>query len=396
MLPAFLRSRYESYRRSADEAIRSARVEATAKTRNKYFTSWCFYLQPYGADPFLGESTTYTERIHHITAFGAMVRAGELGRGNQIKVGSVRAAINAVASTIALERGETPLHNEGGDYHLAIRQMFDGWAKEDPPVEKKLAVGVDLPEEACARGRRSKKAKLMAIGDWILIAFYFLLRIGEYTMKATRNDTKQTVQFRMKDVAFFGKTDGRLSLLPLNASDEEIMEADGATLRLGNQKNGYKNACIHQEHNGHDYFCPVRAIGRRYCHIRQHTKNPDTYLSAYFEKGKRRDLTDNDIRKEIKVCAIALDYKTRRGIPVTRIDTHSLRGGGAMALHLSGYSDREIQKMGRWTSDTFKEYISEQLNLFTKGMSKAMSQRFNFVNVEGGVLRDVTNTCMAN
>ena len=57
-----------------------------------------------------------------------------------------------------------------------------------------------------------------------------------------------------------------------------------------------------------------------------------------------------------------------------------------MALHLSGYSDREIQKMGRWTSDTFKEYISEQLNLFTKGMSKAMSQRFNFVNVEGGVL----------
>ena len=67
-----------------------------------------------------------------------------------------------------------------------------------------------------------------------------------------------------------------------------------------------------------------------------------------------------------------------------------------MALHLSGYSDRKIQKMGRWTSNTFKEYISEQLNLFTKGMSKAMSQRFNFVNVEGGVLRDVTNTCMAN
>ena len=67
-----------------------------------------------------------------------------------------------------------------------------------------------------------------------------------------------------------------------------------------------------------------------------------------------------------------------------------------MALHLNGYSDREIQKMGRWRSDTFKEYISEQLSSFTKGMSKAMRRQFNFVNVEGGVLSDVTNTVMEN
>ena len=136
-----------------------------------------------------------------------MVRKGELGLGNEIKVGSVRTAINAIAQTIALERGETPLHNDNGDYHLGIKQMIDGWAKADPPVEKKLAVGIDLPEEACDRGRRSKtrRSRAMVIGDWILIAFYFLLRIGEYTMKATRNDTKQTVQFRMMDVAFFGR-----------------------------------------------------------------------------------------------------------------------------------------------------------------------------------------------
>ena len=67
-----------------------------------------------------------------------------------------------------------------------------------------------------------------------------------------------------------------------------------------------------------------------------------------------------------------------------------------MALHLNGYSDQEIQKMGRWRSDTFKEYISEQLSSFTKGMSTAMRRRFNFVNVEGGVLRDITNTVVAN
>ena len=52
--------------------------------------------------------------------------------------------------------------------------------------------------------------------------------------------------------------------------------------------------------------------------------------------------------------------------------------------------------MGRWKSDTFKEYISEQLSSFTKGMSTAMRTRFNFVNVEGGVLRDITKRCINN
>ena len=89
-----------------------------------------------------------------------------------------------------------------------------------------------------------------------------------------------------------------------------------------------------------------------------------------------------------------MDYESRRGIPTDRIDTHSLRAGGANALHLSGYSDREIQKMGRWRSDTFKEYIMEQLSAFTKGMSTNMKRRFNFVNVKGGVLRDITKECI--
>ena len=371
-------------------------MEETAKNWNKYFTAWCFYVRPWGTDPYLGKSVSYRERIHHITNFGAMVRTGELGHGKQIRVGSVRTAIAAVAKTIAMDRGEMPLHNEAGKYHAPLSLMLEGFQREDPPSEKKLAVGVDIPEECCRQGFRSKTAKGLAIGDLIIIAFYFLLRIGEYTVKATKNHTKQTVQFRMMDVSFFKRDKNkRLCLLRTDASDEEIMSADGATLRLSNQKNGHKGACIHQEHNKHKLFSPVRALGRRYCHIRRHTSDPQTFLSAYFESPEEhRDVNDNDIRKTLKVAAIALDYEQRRAIPVSRIDTHSLRAGGANALHLSGYSNREIMKMGRWRSDTFMEYISEQLDAFTKGMSKSMRRNFNFVNVEGGVLRDITNECI--
>ena len=105
-------------------------------------------------------------------------------------------------------------------------------------------------------------------------------------------------------------------------------------------------------------------------------------------------MNDNDIRRALKIAAIAKDYESLRGIPTNHIDIHSLRAGGANALHLSGYPDREIQKMGRWRSDTFKEYITEQLSAVTKGMSTSMRRRFNFVNVEGGVLRDITKECI--
>ena len=341
--------------------------------------------------------TPFSERMHHITSFGGMVRQGSLGRGKQVRVGSVRTAIAAVAQTIAMDRGETPFHNEAGEYHLPIKLMFEGFAKEDPASEKKLAVGVDVPEHCCRRGARAKTAKARAIGDLILIAFYFLLRIGEYTMKATRNNSKQTVQFRMKDVQFFKKEEGILKPLPPKANDDEILTADSVTLRLSNQKNGHKNACIHQHHNGRKICSPVRAVGRRFCHIREHSTDPNTHLSAFFEsEANRGDVNDNDIRRELKTAAIALDYESHRGIPISRIDTHSLRAGGANALHLAGYSNREIMKMGRWRSSTFMEYIQEQLSTFTKGMSKNMSRRFNFVNIEGGILNDITNTIVSN
>ena len=40
--------------------------------------------------------------------------------------------------------------------------------------------------------------------------------------------------------------------------------------------------------------------------------------------------------------------------------------------------------MGRWRGGTFKEYIREELHCFAEGMSTAMKQDFQFVNISGG------------
>ena len=94
----------------------------------------------------MGSTVTFREKMHHFTSFGAMVRTGKLGHGKQIRAGSVRTAITAVAQTIALDRGEMPLHNELGNYHAAISHIIDRFKSVDPPLEKKLAVGVEIPE----------------------------------------------------------------------------------------------------------------------------------------------------------------------------------------------------------------------------------------------------------
>ena len=149
--------------------------------------------------------------------------------------------------------------------------------------------------------------------------------------------------------------------------------------------------CVNQEANVEVFLYPVRALGRRYVHIRKHTESPKTYLSAYFVGGVRHDITDQNIRNNLKWAAKELDYPASKGILIDHIDTHSLRGGGANALHLNEYSDRQIQKMGRWRGATFKEYISNKLACFSEGMSKNMKRKFNFVNVAAGAFSNIVD-----
>ena len=130
----------------------------------------------------------------------------------------------------------------------------------------------------------------------------------------------------MEDVTFF-KTDKRgiLWCLPRNAPDSLIMTTKSTTLKLDNQKNGWKGVCVHQEANGEVFNCPVKALARRVIHIRENTGDHKTLLSAFYSDGACYDVTGEDISKGLKMAATLLHYPTTRGIPIERIDTHSLR-----------------------------------------------------------------------
>ena len=71
----------------------------------------------------------------------------------------------------------------------------------------------------------------------------------------------------------------------------------------------------------------------------------------------------------------------RYGLLTAHVGSHSLRAGGAMAMHLTGVRHDIIKKMGRWSSNTFLIYIHEQISAFSAGVSKQMTQSIPFHNI---------------
>ena len=138
---------------------------------------------------------------------------------------------------------------------------------------------------------------------------------------------------------FKRRKDGRLHLLPNNASHEDIMSADAATLRISNQKNGHAGACVHHSANKEcPLACPVKALARRVAHIKMHTSNGNAFLCTYYDEVGRGSVTNDQVSFTVNFAANCLKYE-ERGIPIDRVDTHSLRSGGVCALKLSGHDD---------------------------------------------------------
>jgi hypothetical protein len=189
---------------------------------------------------------------------------------------------------IALACNNNPTKVEGSDKFLpALQVMIEGYNKQDPPTKKMLPVKANVPELLVEMGYgKSGSPHAQAIGDLLLIAFYYLLCIGEYTVKGKRNNTKQSVQFKLKDVTFLKKNKaGTLVCLPKMAPASVVMLADSATLKLDNKKNGWKGMCVHQEANGELFNCPVRALVCRVLHLHKNNAKGNTFLSAFFQRG---------------------------------------------------------------------------------------------------------------
>ena len=169
-----------------------------------------------------------------------------------IRAGSVRTAITAIGQANVLDHGVNPTkakHSEKLTPRLA--QMMDGFEKEDPPTEKEVAgrsrrAGVYCEREVAVWSSTAEQAVQISIpyeSNRRSCAHCFLLSSAGWRIHSTRdkNWTKQTKQFCLKDVTFFKRDENnKLTQISRGASNKERLAAHSATMRIRNQKNGWK------------------------------------------------------------------------------------------------------------------------------------------------------------
>ncbi len=105
----------------------------------------------------------------------------------------------------------------------------------------------------------------------------------------------------MGDITFFAKDkQENICCLSWDASADLIVVADGATIKLDNQKNGWKGVCVYQEANGDPINCPIRALGRQYLHLCKNGATKKTIILASFKESQCHDVILGHISSALK------------------------------------------------------------------------------------------------
>jgi hypothetical protein len=343
-------------------------------------------------DP-LFQGLTHPQQTEFLGAFAHFIQQGGAGKGDPVGAGSVQDALCAVGKTFELAHLPNPTYATTTTgtlprytYHLA--QQLKGYRLEDPATTPQLAVPVALPHlalQTAYTGKAQQEApKRQAAADLINLAFYFLLRVGEYTSNThTHPNTtqRQTQTFQVQHCTFW--TADR-QVIPTTSSLEHLQAATSATLTITNQKNGLKGQHIHHFALPQQY-CPVKTLARRVHHVLANGGTPQDLLCTYFPtQATKRYITSSFINKTIKQTAQALGlFRPNAGYTPSDVSSHSLRAGGAMAMYLNGVPETTIMKQGRWRSSTFMHYIHEQLSGHSQGLALKMSNYIPFHNMAG-------------
>jgi hypothetical protein len=167
----------------------------------------------------------------------------------------------------------------------------------------------------------TQSKRLHVVADLIVMAFFFLLRVGEYTPSS---QVRRTIPLTETDVKLWH---GHVEISHDSPLDE-LLAADGVTICLQNQKNGHKHASLHHYSSGDSVLDPVKSVARLVHSARACA--PGASLGTFHdENGRPQSVSADEIRSTIRQGA-TLDNLEAYGYDLKRIGSHSLRSGGAM------------------------------------------------------------------
>jgi len=223
---------------------------------------------------------------------------------------------------------------------------------------------------------------------WLLIgAIFFAMRSCEYIRTPGKEETKRTKMLRLRNMKF--KKNG----VVLSHDSRQLKCADIVIITFEFQKNKMRNRTVHMFSTGDNLLCPVVAWATTVQRILNTIPNAtgDTKMCSYIAGGIVREVESAIIRGRLRAIVEVIGEKIL-GFTKDDVGLHSIRSGGAMAMFLAGVSEIIIQRIGRWKSDAFLEYIREQVENFTFGVSKKMLQHEKMFHIEGYEENNIIDT----
>jgi hypothetical protein len=269
-------------------------------------------------DPYL---QTWDDPISIIQVFGERNHDGRLAPlHNALKARRVEDALRAVGQAHVRLGAPDPHKDHHGDIDFRIQRQINAYNK---------------------RYYAARDVASVSIAGMICIAFFFLLRPGEYT-GTTSDDTI----FRLQNMGLYIR-DRKLNLF--QCSGAELNAATSVSYTFTTHKNGTRDENIVQGRSGNAMCCPVRATVRRLKHHRLKKSTPSTPSASYYLANRRTSVKPKDVTDTLR-HAMRINFH-RMGIQATDISARSLRAGGSMAMFFEKIDMNNIRLMGRWHSD---------------------------------------------
>jgi len=240
----------------------------------------------------------------------------------------------------------------------------------DPPPKRVKPIPLPVLQFAAAAALRRNNPIAEALSNLIILAFFYLLRPGEYAFSSS----EEAAPFRLQDVHLFC---GPTKLDTLNTPLEALPSATFCGLEFTNQKNGVRGEIIGLGRSHRDTWCPVGAVVRRVIALRSVNAPPSTPLHAYFMCGRWYAVSSKHITDQLRLAVLAVG--AQYGLQPPDISARSLRCSGAMALLCAHVDTDIIRLIGRWRSDEMFRYLHTQAAPITSQLSSRMVDHATYV-----------------
>jgi hypothetical protein len=223
-----LRDEFTTDYGTVQTALRSGVVLSRTSKANHTWNLWLEFCNTHNIDPWFPNEE---DPIPYLKVFAQRYRDGRLAPSQKlVRSRTVADALCLVGQTYKLLGArDYRLDRHTGQIDFRLQRQFRAYEKSDPPPHRDKPVPIQLVRQVLqvAHSTFAASPENQAIADMICIAFFFLLRPGEYTC-GTGN-----TPFRLKDATLYI---GTQQLNSRRASPEDFNSVTSVSLTFTSQK----------------------------------------------------------------------------------------------------------------------------------------------------------------